>query len=309
MTLKKYKTLFGVLAVLLVALVTGVAVGKIYVDSIPVNIILNATEAELRDSDEIIEELVERSKKENPTAFTAVELYEIAEYNFNQKDAYYKTSNGRAINLVGAQTLRSYRLLRDGEFVFDNLSPGMIDVCTRVRYTVGEETATRNTEGKYTDSSKTKGSFDSAYDEEYTLEEYYEKFNCYPTSGVTYLISTKTCPEDACSKVTKTSDGNYTFTISLSGTYLTAAAYRYSYEIFYTSYGVLTSEAKENIILPAWEDMKMTVVIDENFDFVEISYDENYKVNTKFGYQSVNDVFTEKFVFDVEQMPLLEEVL
>ena len=58
MTLKKYKTLFGVLAVLLVALVTGVAVGKIYVDSIPVNIILNATEAELRDSDEIIEELV-----------------------------------------------------------------------------------------------------------------------------------------------------------------------------------------------------------------------------------------------------------
>ena len=309
MTLKKYKNLFMILAVFMVALVTGVAVGKIYVDSIPENIILNVTEAELRDSDEVVEKLVERSKKESPTAFNAVELYEIAEYNFNQKDTYYKTSSGQAINLVGAQTLRSYRLLRDGEFVFDNLSPGMIDVCTRVRYTVGEDVVTRNTEGKYTDSSKTKGTFDPAYDVEYTLDEFFEKFNCHPTSGVTYLISTKTCPEGAYSKVTKTSDGNYTFTINLSGAYLTAAAIRYSYEIFYTSYGVLTSEAKEKTILPAWDKMKMTVTIDENFDFVEISYDEKYKVNTKFGYQSVNDVFTEKFVFDIEQMPTLEEVL
>lgn len=293
----------------MVALVTGVAVGKIYVDSMPANIILNFTEAELREDDEVVKNLVERSKRSNPDDFTAVELYLIAEYNFNQKDAYYKVSSGGAKNLIGTQTLYSRKLLRDGEFVFDNLSPGQINVCTRVRYTVGAETVTRNTEGKYTDSSATKGKWDSAYDEQYTLDEYYEKFKSKPTSGVTYLISTKTCPEDACSKVTKTSNGNYTFTISLSGTYLTAAAFSYSYEIFYTSYGILDQSAKDGTILPAWNDMKMTVTVDENFDFVSISYNENYKVLAFAGYQSVNDVFTETFVFDLDKMPTLEEVL
>lgn len=310
MILKKYKTIFGILVIFMVAIVTGVAVGKLYVDSIPANLIVDATEAELRDDDASILKLVNRSKKENPTSFSAVELYEIAEYNFNQKDSFYKTSSGLAKNLVGAQTLRSVKLYRDGEFVFDNLSPGMIDVCTRVRYTNGASIVTRNTKGQYTDSTKKRGTFNTDDDEVYTLDEYFDKFNSHPLlSNITYVISSKTCPSDSATKVTKKSDGNYTFTIKLSGAYLTAAACHYSYEIFYTSYSILTDEAKRKTILPAWDSLEMTVVVDENFDFVSIDYVEKYAVNTKFGYQSVTDVFKEEFVFDLDKIPQLEEVL
>ena len=293
----------------MVALVTGIAVGKLYVDSIPANVVVNMTEAELRDSDADVEKLVKKSKSSKPDSFTAVELYQIAEYNFNQKDAYYKTSNGFAKNMVGAQTLRSYRILRDGEYLFDNLSPGQIDVVTRIRHTKGSDLVTRNTQGVWENGSKQKGIFDTNKDEKYTVKEYTEKFNAHPLSNITYVISSKTCPKDAATKVSKTSDGNYTFKIKLSGNYLTAAAVHYSYEIFYTSYGILTAEAKRDTILPAWRDMEMTVVVDSNFDFVAIDYDERYYVNTKFGYQAVNDVFREEFFFDLDKIPSIEEVL
>jgi len=306
---KKFKSIFGILVVFMVALVTGVTVGKLYVDSIPANVVVNMTEAELRDSDAEVEKLVKRSETSRPDSFSAVQLYQIAEYNFNKKDAFYKTSNGFAKNMVGAQTLRSYRILRDGEYLFDNLSPGQIDVITRIRHTVGTDLVTRNTKGVWENSSKQKGIFDTNKDEKYTIEQYTEKFNAHPLSSITYVISSKTCPKDSATRVSKTNDGNYTFKISLSGNYLTAAAVHYSYEIFYTSYGLLTAEAKRDTILPAWRDMEITVVVDSNFDFVSIDYNERYYVNTKFGYQAVNDVFRDEFFFDLDKIPSIEEVL
>lgn len=293
----------------MVALVTGVAVGKIYVDSIPANVVVNMTEAELRDSDADVEKLVKKSKSSRPDSFSAVELYQIAEYNFNQKEAFYKTSNGFAKNMVGAQTLRSYRIFRNGDFLFDNLSPGQIDVITRIRHTKGTDLVTRNTNGVWENGSKQRGIFDTNKDEKYTVEEYTKKFNAHPLSNITYVISSKTCPKDSATRVSKTADENYTFKITLSGSYLTAAAVHYSYEIFYTSYAILTAEAKRDIILPAWKDMTMTVVVDSNFDFVSIDYDERYSVNTKFGYQAVNDIFREEFFFDLDKIPSIEEVL
>jgi hypothetical protein len=307
---KKGKSIFGVFVMLLVAIVTGVEIGRIYVDNLPANVIMNATEAELRDSDEDVAKLVKKSSSSTPDSFSAVELYEIAEYNFNQKDAFYKTSSGGAKNMVGTQTLYSRKVLRDGEFVFDNLSPGIVDVKTRVRYTVGASTVTKNVKGTWVEgSNQKKATFDSAYDETYTLDEYFAKFNSQPMTNITYVISSKICTSDSYSKVTKNSDGNYTFTISLSGNALTAAAVHYSYEIYYTSYDMLSDSAKKNMILPAWDKMTMTVVVDSNFDFVSISYDENYSVYTKFGYQAVNDIFTENFYFELDKIPTLQEVL
>ena len=54
----------------------------------------------------------------------------------------------------------------------------------------------------------------------------------------------------------------------------------------------------------------MEVVVDSNFDFVSIDYDEKYVVFTGIGGpQEVNDIFVEKFYFDLENIPTLEEVL
>ncbi len=307
MSPKKFRTIIGALAVFMVALVTGVAVGKLYVDSIPTNVVMNMTEAELRDSDADVLKLVKKSKSSKPDSFSAIELYQIAEYNFNQKDAFYKTSDGKAYNALGAQTLHSTKTYRDGEFVWDNISPGLADIKTRVRYTVGSDYVYRHTNGK-PENGKLVCDWNSKGAESYTIKEYEKKFNAGPLSSITYVISSKTCPKDAVTKVSKTSDGNYTFKIKLSGTYLTAAAVHYSYEIFYTSWGQLSGEARSKTILPAWEKMEMTVVVDENFDFVSISYDEDYKVYTFAGWQGVNDVFTERFYFGAD-VPALEEVL
>ena len=311
MSSKKFRRIFGVLLIFAVALVTGFAVGKLYVDSIPANVVMNMTEAELRDPEADIKKLVEKSKTKSPDSFSAVELYQIAEYNFNQKENYYKVSDGYAYNMVGKQKLYSYKLLRDGEFVFDNLSPGTVNIATRIRHTVGTDLVTRNTDGSYVSGTNNKkGSWNSKNDEKYSVSAYNKKFNTTsPMDGISYVISSKTCPADGASNVKKTADGNYTFTFKISGTYLTAAAIHYSYEIFYTSYGILTAEAKKNTILPAWKDSEVTVVVDKNFDFVSMTYDENYSVNTKFGYQNVNDKFTELFYFDFAKMPTLEEVL
>lgn len=309
MSRKKFKTIFGALVIFAVALVTGIAVGKLYVDSIPANIVVNMTEAELRDSNADVEKLVKKSKSSRPDSFSAVELYQIAEYNFDQKAAYYKSVSGYAKNMVGKQTLRSFSIFRDGQYLYNNLSPGQIDVITKITHTKGTDIVKRNTAGKWANGSKTKGSWNDADDEEYTIAEFTKKFNKHPLANITYVISSKTCPKNSASKVTKMANGNWTFTINLSGNFLTAAAVHYSYEIFYTSYGVLTAEAKRDKILPAWDEMKMTVVVDENFDFVSIDYDEKYSVNTKFGYQKVNDVFREEFFFDLDKIPSFEEVL
>ncbi len=307
---KKFKTILGALAVFMVALVTGVAVGKLYVDSIPANVVLGMSEEELRDSEADVKKLVEKSKSSKPDAFSAVEVYQIAEYNFNQKSAYFKTSDGYAKNLVGKQTLHSTKLLRDGEYVFDNCSPGQVDVCTRIRHTVGTDLVTRNTKGDYANAAQTKGKWNDKDNENYTISEYKKKFNGHPLSNITYVISSKTCPKDAISKVKKNTDGNYSFTISLNGNFLTAAAVRYSYEIFYTSYSMLSSDAKKNTILPSWKNMSMEVVVDSNFDFVSIDYDEKYVIFTGIGGpQEVNDIFVEKFYFDLKNIPTLEEAL
>ena len=293
----------------MVALVTGVAVGKLYVDSLPANLVLNTTEEELRDSEEDILKLVKKSASSRPDSFSAVELYEIAEYNFNHKDAYYKTSDGDALS-VKKQGLHSTKLLRDGEYIFDNVSPGTINVITRVRHTVGTDVVTRNTEGDFAPGSgKKKGVWNDKDNVKYSVKEYTEKFNNKPLNNITYVISSKTCPQGAASKVSKASNGNYTFTIKLSGNYLYYAAIHYSYEIFYTSYNILTSEAQKKTILPAWKSMEMVVEVDSNFDFVSIKYDEKYVVNTIFDWQTVNDVFTERFYFDLKDMPTVEEAL
>ncbi len=293
----------------MVALVTGVAVGKLYVDSLPANLVLNTTEAELRDSDEDVLKLVKKSASSRPDSFSAVELYQIAEYNFKQKDAYYKVTNGDALS-VKKQGLHSEKLLRDGQYIFDNVSPGTINVVTRVKHTVGSDIVTRNTKGSFAPgTNKTKGVWDDDDNEIYSVADYTKKFNNHPLNNITYVISSKTCPQGAASKVSKASNGNYTFTIKLSGNYLYYAAIHYSYEIFYTSYGILTSEAQKKTILPAWKSMEMVVEVDSNFDFVSIKYDEKYVVNTIFDWQTVNDVFTERFYFDLDKIPTIEEVL
>ena len=70
--------LYGV--IILVAVITGVAIGSIYIDGIVPSVDTSSlTEATLRDDEEMIKKLYEDAVSGRKTTFSAVELYQIGE--------------------------------------------------------------------------------------------------------------------------------------------------------------------------------------------------------------------------------------
>ena len=62
--------------------------------------------------------------------------------------------------------------------------------------------------------------------------------------------------------------------------------------------------------LPKWVSLEMTVTLDANFNFVQIEYDETYKMNAPvIGWTPVNDKFVDKFEFDINKIPSEAEFL
>ena len=304
----KAKNLICVIVVL-VALFSGYLVGRIYVDSIQPAAVVNATETDLREKDDKVKDLAKKADGgASVSSFSAVELYLIAEHKLNSADAFYKQTLGTIKQTAGVLNQQTDKLKRDGKYVFNKYSPGKVvfgidtEVCSRTIYDYSTKLAKVNTEGTFT-NRETIGQYIATFNDadwvEYSEAAYIEKFATVATTPNPYIISSITCSGAEMSAVSKTADGDYTFTIKLSGDMLTLAALYYSKEIAFSG----------GMGEPKWVSLEMTVVVGEDFNFKTIDYVEEYKVQAPVvGWTSVVDRFTDVYDFDLATMPTIEEV-
>lgn len=290
-----------------IAVVTGLSVGKIYVDTLEPSSVVTAKEEELRDKPEVVEALVQRSKKENISNFTGLELFLIAEYNLNNANEFYKKMTGVVNAPMGIkQNMKGEKLKKNNKLVYNKLSPSTVSlspsICSRIEYDYNTKEIRLNPKGTFasTDSENMKGLFKEEDFQTLTLEKYLENFNTQPTTILSYIVSSITCGQKQISAVTKNDDGTYSFQVSMNGDYLSLAALYYSYEIKFSS-GLPK--------LPQWVSLDMKLTVDSSFNFKTIEYKETYKmfVSDLIGYMPVTDNFVDNFYFT--DVPDFEEVL
>ena len=308
-TLSKYRRITGVLLIFVIAILTGFTIGKMYVDNIDPMSVVSADESSLRESEDTVSKWVEEAKGgKKATSFSAVELYNIAEYNLYQADKYYKLMTGKVVAkapVIGdvVQDMRSVKIFNENIFMADKLSPGFQPICTRV--IVGADNDIRiNSKGSFVDGAENiTGSFDSNKFEKVSLDKYKEIFNSDPHNVMPYIISNTICSNsETFSDVVDNGDGTFSFSFTLSGDYLALSALCYSYEIKFSSGAVG---------VPTWKSLTMNVTIDSSFNFKTITYDEVYvvKVPIAGGISStVIDSFEDNFYFGDEVPEIPNEV-
>lgn len=301
-----YKRIISFVLIFTMAVVTGLSVGRIYVDNLEVPTTVSANEEDLREKKSDIEAWVSQSVGKNPMqGFTPVQLYNIAEYKLYKADKYYKLMTGVVNAPMGIkQQMKSEKLFRDGQLIFNKLSPSTSSfspsICSQLRYNSLTGEIKINPKGVFDSStSEIVGVFGDADFSNYTDEKYKEIFNTNPLNVMPYIISNITCGQKNWSNITANEDGTYSFQISLDGSYLALAALCYSYEIKFSS-GMADP--------PKWVSLSMEVKIDSDFNFVAIDYVESYKMNVSgIGMMQVTDVFHDTFNF--VEVPEIEEVL
>lgn len=295
---------FSYVLIFAIAMVTGLSIGKIYVDNLEAPSTVSASEDSLREKESDVEEWVARAQSgASINSFSVVQLYNIAEYNFRNSNKYFKLMTGIVNAPMGIkQEMRSEKLFRDGVFVYNKLSPSTSSlapsICSRVIYDTNADTIKIAPKGTFDSNSDTiKGVFDVNSYQDYTMEEYVSIFNASPLNSMPYIISSITLGQNKVSPITENGDGTYTFSIAIDGDYLALAALNYSYEIKFSS-GMASP--------PKWVSLNMIVTIDSDFNFVSIDYNEVYKMNVSgIGMMTVTDEFFDRFYFG-DQVPEID---
>lgn len=291
--------------VLILALATGYSVGRIYVAGLDPVLKLNATEEELREDPQVVEKLVQRSKTQAPAAFSALEIYLVAEYNLCRTENFYKEMTGTVVAMGFVnQNMRSQKLRRGNTYVFNKLSPGSLsisNICSQVVYDKQTGQAKINNSGSFTlqDGFDIRANFAPEGFKEYSPEEYKKTFNTTPENVMPYIISSKTCAQNKFSPVKNNDDGTYSFSLAIDGASLEMAALCYSCDIKFSS------SLPEP---PQWISLNMDVTVDQNFNFVSVGYKEVYKMSYQFVKVNVTDTFVDMFYFDENDIPSVQQV-
>ena len=112
---------FGV--IFAVAIISGVAIGSIYVSSLSPEINTSAmTEAELRGDQEEIAKLYEDAISGRKTSFDAVELFQIAEYKLKQTPRYVKVLSGKVTSAFVTQDMLTNKIVTEDGVTYLKMS-------------------------------------------------------------------------------------------------------------------------------------------------------------------------------------------
>lgn len=300
----KIKNFISFILIALVAVVTGVSVGRIYVQGLEVPTIFEGSEEEIRETEETVLALVEKSKSQKVTSFSGVELWVIAEYNLLHHEEFYKLMTGVVNAPMGIkQQMRSQKLKKDGKLVYNKLSPSTSSlspsICSRIIYDYNTQDVVVYPTGTFGTGSEITGVFDDNNKQNWTMDQYKQTFNGNPENVLSYIISSKTCPASCVLPVSDNHDGTYSFQIKIEGSNLVLAGMNYAYEIKFSS-GMADP--------PKWVSLQMDVTVDSSFNFKKIEYEESYKMNVPVvGLMQVTDNFVDNFYFS--DIPTLDEIL
>ena len=308
MTNIKNYILYGV--IILVAVITGVAIGSIYIDGIVPSVDTSSlTEATLRDDEETIKNLYEDAVSGKKTTFSAVELYQIGEYKLKNTERYVKILSGKVTNKFAPQYMKAIKTSTEDGIYYLKMSPGTAPMAVKQRYEYAKPNEVYLNETRNKDDIKNN---DKSVEDYYveldestakilTLDEYKSFFNTMPTTPLTYIVSSYSTQEGTYDKdVTLNSDNQYVFNIKMTGEYATYAAFYYSYEIaHFAGFSVPTAPPTQDD-LPRWESVEITVTMNSDFTIQSIKYLEKYRVDLILNNVAVSDDFTDVFYYDDE---------
>lgn len=294
--------------IILVAVITGVAIGSVYVSNIIPSVDTSSlTEATLRDEDSEIERLYNDAISGRKTSFSAVELYQIGEYKLKNTDRYVKILSGLVTNRFAPQYMKAIKTSTEDGIYYLKMSKGKAPMAVKQIYEYDTPNEiylneTRSNSNILGDSVETyMVDLPESNAKIISLEDYKAFFNTVPTTPLTYIVSSFTTQEGTYDKdVTLNSDNQYVFNIKMTGEYATYAAFYYSYEIsHFAGFSVPTTPPTSND-LPRWESVEMTVTMDSDFTIRSIDYIEKYRVDLILDGVAVNDDFTDVFYYDDE---------
>ena len=306
MTNIKNYILYGV--IILVAVITGVAIGSIYVSGIVPSVDTSSlTEATLRDDEETIKKLYEDAVSGKKTTFSAVELYQIGEYKLKNTERYVKILSGKVTNKFAPQYMKAIKTSTEDGIYYLKMSPGTAPMAVKQRYEYAKPNEvylneTRSNNNITGDSIETyMVNIPESNAKTISLDEYKSIFNTEPTTPLTYIVSSYTTQEGTYDKdVTLNSDNQYVFNIKMTGEYATYAAFYYSYEIaHFAGFSVPTAPPTQDD-LPRWESVEITVTMNSDFTIQSIKYLEKYRVDLILNNVAVSDDFTDVFYYDDE---------
>ena len=293
--------------IFIVAITSGMVIGDIYVNSkTPTTDTSSLSEELLRGDQEEIEALYNDALSGRKRSFSAVELYQIAEYKLQNTSRYVKVLSG-LVDTTIKQNMLSNKIVTENGITYLKMSPsgGNImgvsapTIAAKIQYNYSSpDEVLINSHGTITGDSieNYEMTLDERYNEVWTTEKYKEEFNTDVTTPLAYIISNITCAEGNYDKnVTLGSDGNYNFKIKVSGNYAIYAALYYRYEVSYFS-GYAMLDGKRN--LPAFSEVEFDVVVDSDFNFVRIDYVEKYVLKTGIIDANVTDYFSDVFYYD-----------
>ena len=298
--------LYGV--IILVAVITGVAIGSIYIDGIVPSVDTSSlTEATLRDDEETIKKLYEDAVSGKKTTFSAVELYQIGEYKLKNTERYVKILSGKVTNKFTPQYMKAIKTSTEDGIYYLKMSPGTAPMAVKQRYEYAKPNEvylneTRSNNNITGDSIETyMVNIPESNAKTISLDEYKSIFNTEPTTPLTYIVSSYTTQEGTYDKdVTLNSDNQYVFNIKMTGEYATYAAFYYSYEIaHFAGFSVPTAPPTQDD-LPRWESVEITVTMNSDFTIQSIKYLEKYRVDLILNNVAVSDDFTDVFYYDDE---------
>lgn len=306
MTNIKNYILYGV--IILVAVITGVAIGSIYIDGIVPSVDTSSlTEATIRDDEETIKKLYEDAVSGKKTTFSAVELYQIGEYKLKNTERYVKILSGKVTNKFTPQYMKAIKTSTEDGIYYLKMSPGTAPMAVKQRYEYAKPNEvylneTRSNNNITGDSIETyMVNIPESNAKTISLDEYKSIFNTEPTTPLTYIVSSYTTQEGTYDKdVTLNSNNQYVFNIKMTCEYATYAAFYYSYEIaHFAGFSVPTAPPTQDD-LPRWESVEITVTMNSDFTIQSIKYLEKYRVDLILNNVAVSDDFTDVFYYDDE---------
>ncbi len=294
-----YKKIIPTFLVIALAVLTGLVIGKMYLDANTALADSKLTWAEAHTPMNQVEALYNSTKEKSIEEFSAKELYLIAEYKLSLCDfkiettGFIKSGVSLGGNVIGKDSpvmMRSVKQKKGNLYTYEKLSPTRSvagiptpNICMQISYDLqkkNEVKIIKNDDGAYftnigsysgdLDPSVLRADFSDASNKDVskkTAAAYEAEFKATPDKQyIPFIISDVTYTDKP---EVKHENGEHSFTISLSGhEVLKDAALYYAKEICYTcGYGTPSIN---------WSNVKMDIVIDDNFNFKSIHFDENY---------------------------------
>lgn len=204
-----------------------------------------------------------KSRGITPQNLTAAENFMLAEYNLGLANSYSAIGTGKVAVMGTSQTIYSAKMFDGNTYTFESISKGILTVADCL---VMEKGASTITKIKGENVSSTSASWTGSKSTMTTIE-CKENNGGTPDKVIPYIISSKTILSGSTISANETNGKTYyTYTISLDPV---------KSVINYVKQVKQTSGLND---FPEFNNISITIVLDENWNLCKFNSEENYSV-------------------------------